>query len=207
MNEGIVATAGVIEGLLGAGADIETIVVAALAAAVAGSISLAGARYAEAAMELDADELIIEEHERQLALSPGEELDELTEHYVEEGLTPELARQVAEHLSRHDALAAHVEAGYGIDLDEPPRRPIITAALTGTASAVGSVVVLLTAILTPSEWRIPSSFIAVAVSLALTSIVLARWGQVPVARTILRTVTIGVTAMLVTLVIGSWFDL
>lgn len=207
MNEGIVATAGVIEGLLGAGAETETIVVAALAAGVAGAISLAGARYAESAMERDAEELLIDEHERQLALSPDEELAELAAHYEAEGLTAELAREVAAQLSQRDALAAHVEAEHGIDLDEPPTRPIVTATLTGTASAIGSIVVLLTALLAPSHWRIPSSFVAVAASLALTSVVLARWGQVPVARTLLRTVVIGVTAMVVTLVIGSWFDL
>ena len=109
MNEGIVATAGVIEGLLGAGADTETIVVAALAAAIAGAISLAGARYSEAAMELDAEMLLIEEHRRQLARSPAEELAELTAHYEEVGLTPEdhptdlpisvLVGRLADHIS------------------------------------------------------------------------------------------------------------
>ena len=207
MNEGIVATAGVIEGLLGAGADTETIVVATLAATVAGAISLGGARFAEAAMEPDAEALLIDEHARQLALSPDEELAELAAHYEAEGLTADLAHQVAEQLSQRDALAAHVDAEHGIDLDERGPRPIVTALLTGSASAIGSVFVLLVAILTPSEWRIASSLLAVSVSLAGTSIVLARWGQVPVARTILRTVVVGLIAMLATLLIGSWFDL
>jgi VIT1/CCC1 family predicted Fe2+/Mn2+ transporter len=207
MNEGIVATAGVIEGFLGAGADTETVVVAALAATVAGSISLAGARYAESTYEHDAEELLIEEHQRQLARSPAEELVELAAHYREQGLSRELAQQVAEQLSGRDALAAHVDAEHGIDLRETRSRPIVTAARTGVASAIGSVVVLLTAILTPSDWRVPSSFLAVALSLGLTSVVLARWGQVPVGRTVIRTVLIGMIAMLVTFAIGSWFDL
>ena len=49
--------------------------------------------------------------------------------------------------------------------------------------------------------------IAVALSLGLTSLALARWGQVPVARTIVRNVGVGVTAMFVSLAIGSLFDL
>jgi VIT1/CCC1 family predicted Fe2+/Mn2+ transporter len=128
-------------------------------------------------------------------------------HYHDQWLSRELAQQVAEQLSGRDALAAHIDAEHGIDLHESRSRPIAIAARTGVACAIGSVVVLLTAILTPSHWRIPSSFLAVALSLGLTSVVLARRGQVPVGRTVIRTVLIGMTAMLVTFAIGSWFEL
>ena len=53
-NDGIIASAGIIEGLLGAGASSTILLVASLAAMVGGGLALGGMRYAEAADERDA---------------------------------------------------------------------------------------------------------------------------------------------------------
>ena len=46
-----------------------------------------------------------------------------------------------------------------------------------------------------------------ALSLSLTSVVVARWGNLPLLRTMVRTVGVGVAAMLITFAIGSVIDL
>ena len=115
-NDGIIAVAGIGEGFVGAGASQSAALLAVLAATIAGSIALAGAKYSEAANERDAELAVIEEEARQLALSPTEELAELTEIYERKGLPTELAAQVAAELSRHNPLAAHADAEHGIDL-------------------------------------------------------------------------------------------
>jgi VIT1/CCC1 family predicted Fe2+/Mn2+ transporter len=206
-NDGIVATAGIVEGFIGAGADSQTIAVAAFAAMIAGAISIGTAKYTEGAVERDAFLAAVEEERRQLSLSPEEELNELAGIYEGKGLSPDLARQVAVELSRRDALAAHMDEELDIDPEDLVTSPIVAASASAVAFAAGSLIVLLTVWLTPSGWRIPSTFVAVAISLAITSVFLSRWGNVPVARTILRTVGIGVTAMVITLAIGSQFDL
>ena len=53
-TDGIIATAGIVEGLAGAGATGFTMVVAAFAAMVAGGVALAGANYTEASLESEA---------------------------------------------------------------------------------------------------------------------------------------------------------
>jgi len=55
VNDGVIATAGVVEGLLAAGASVTTIVVAALGAMVGGGVALGGMKYTEAADERDAE--------------------------------------------------------------------------------------------------------------------------------------------------------
>ena len=130
-NDGIIATAGIVEGFVGAGARGSTIVIAAFAAMVSGGIALGGAKYSEEAAERDAERALVEEERRQLAMLPDEELAELAEHYRRRGLSPELAAQVAEELSAHDALAAHVVAEHGIDLAAPRPGPVIVAAGIG----------------------------------------------------------------------------
>jgi len=70
VNDGIIVTAGVVEGLAGAGASAKTILIAGLSAIVGGGIALGGAKYGEEAAELDARLAILEE-EHGLTLRPG----------------------------------------------------------------------------------------------------------------------------------------
>ena len=204
-NDGIMATAGIVEGFIGAGAATETILVAAIAAMVAGAIAMGSAKYAEAAIERDATNELIAEERRQLSLSPEEELAELAAIYERRGLSPELARTVAAELSAHDALAAHAEAEHDIALDEAPISPLIVAVSAAGAFAIGSLIVLLSVVIAWSTW-LPTTFFAVALSLSLTSVVVARWGNLPLWRTMARTVGVGVAAMLITFAIGSLID-
>jgi VIT1/CCC1 family predicted Fe2+/Mn2+ transporter len=69
-NDGIIATAGIVEGFSGAGAGLTTLLVAAISALIAGAISGAGAKYTEAAAERDAQQTMIAEERRQLTLIP-----------------------------------------------------------------------------------------------------------------------------------------
>jgi len=206
-NDGIMAVAGIAEGFIGAGASTSATLIAVLAGAVAGSIALSGAKFTEAAIERDARQVELDEVRRQLDLSPDEELRELVALYEAQGVSPDLAQQVATELSSPDALTARADAEHGIEPRQRPLRPIVAAALAGVAFAVGALIVVATILSTPRSARLPTTFFAVAFSLALTSLVLARWGQLPVGRTIVRNVGVGVAAMFASLAIGSLFDL
>lgn len=204
-NDGIVATAGLVEGLLGAGASSTSTRIAAGAGLIAGSLALGGARFSEEAVESDAQTELIEEERRQLALSPAQELAELAELYEAKGLPPELALQVATELTTQNALAAHVSTEYGISLDRPSN-PWKEAASAALAFAVGSAIVLLIVVAMPRRSMGISTALAVALALCVTSFIAARLGGVPVLRTVLRTVSIGVIAMLITFAVGTLFD-
>ncbi len=206
-NDGIIAVAGIGEGLVGAGASATAVVVAVVAAAIAGSIALSGAKFAEAANERDAQQALIDEEARQLALSPEEELAELTAIYEAKGLSAELAEQVAAELSRDNALAAHAEAEHGIDLGGPTIRPVVIAVSAGLAFITGALSVIATIVFTPDEWRTIAVLVTAAVSLCVTSAIAGRWGHVPMARTAVRSVAVGLSALLLSLAVGSLFDL
>jgi VIT1/CCC1 family predicted Fe2+/Mn2+ transporter len=138
--------------------------------------------------------------------SPDRELDELTAFYEAKGLAPSLARVVAVELTKADALAAHAEEEHGIEVDEARPAPLVAAIASGLVFALGAMVVVVTAVLTPSSWRVPTTFIAVTIALVLTSVVVARWGEVPLGRTLARNVIVGVTAMAVSFAIGSLLE-
>ena len=60
-------------------------------------------------------------------------------------------------------------------------------------------------LLAPDSWRVAVTFVAVIVSLVITSLIAARAGGTHVVRTLVRTVLIGTVAMLLTLTVGSLF--
>jgi VIT1/CCC1 family predicted Fe2+/Mn2+ transporter len=202
-NDGIIATAGIVEGFAGAGATGRTIVIAAFFAMLAGGISLAGAKYAEAAAELEARLAVIDQERHQLEISPQEELDELVALYEAKGLSTPLAEQVALELTAKDPLAAHVEAEHGLGLEQGS--PLATAVPAGLAFAAGSSVPLFIVLVAPDAWRVAATFTAVLASLALTSLILARSSQTNVARILTRTLMIGTSAMLLSLAGGHLF--
>jgi vacuolar iron transporter family protein len=202
-NDGIVAIAGVVEGVLGAGLGSRAAATAVLVATIAGAIGLGGSKYTEMAAERDARDKLLDEERDQLLRSPDQELDELAALYEEKGLAPALARAVAVELSATDALAAHAEEEHGIEVDEPEPPPLVDAIASGLAFMLGALAVVTTVAVTPSDWRVPITLVAVTIGLALTSAVVARWGDVPLGRTIARNVAVGLTSMAVAYAVGS----
>jgi len=202
-NDGIVAIAGVVEGVLGAGLGNRAAATAVLVATIAGAIGLGGSKYTEMAAERDARDKLLDEERDQLLRSPDQELDELAALYEEKGLAPDLARAVAVELSATDALAAHAEEEHGIEVDEPEPPPLVDAIASGLAFMLGALAVVTTVAVTPSDWRVPITLVAVTIGLALTSAVVARWGDVPLGRTIARNVAVGLTSMAVAYAVGS----
>ena len=152
---------------------------------IAGTIALAGAKYAEAAGDRDADLAVMDEERRQLALSPEEELVELVEHYRAEGLSDELADRVASELTAKDALGAHLRAEHGLSEAEITR-PAPVALLAGLCFAVGSAVPLAAILLSPTGANALWTLVVVSVALVITSVIAARSGRVGVVRTVAR---------------------
>jgi VIT1/CCC1 family predicted Fe2+/Mn2+ transporter len=207
VNDGVIATAGVVEGLLAAGATITTIVVAALSAMLGGGVALGGMKYSEAADERDAELAVLAEERRLHELQPEEELAELAALYEDKGVSPALARQVAEELSTKDALLHHAEVEHGITLSDDSPTPAGTALLAGLGFMVGAAVPLVVSMVAPAAWRIPLTVFAVVATLCVTATVVARLGGLSIGRTVLRTVLIGVLTMSLTFAGGLLFDL
>src|SRR5262245_62488631 len=113
-NDGIIATAGILEGFSGAGASHATLVTAATSATIAGMLSAGGSEWAEVAAEREAHLSAAEEEAAELVRQPDVEFAELVAYYEAKGLGPELAHEVAGQLMARDALNAQLESEHGI---------------------------------------------------------------------------------------------
>ena len=201
-NDGIVSTAGLVMGVAGATSDRTTILVAGIAGLVAGALSMAAGEYVSVSTQSDSERALLDKERRELVDEPAEELAELAGLYVAKGLSEDLAREVAEALTAHDALGAHAEAELGIDPDDLTN-PWTAAWASMVSFTVGALLPLLTIVLTPPGGRVVVTVVAVLVALALTGWASARLGFGAPRKAVLRNVAGGLLAMAVTYGIGT----
>ena len=201
-NDGIVSIASLVVGVAGVTTATPALLTAGIAGLVGGAISMALGEYVSVSSQRDTERALIAKETRELAELPDEELEELTDMYRRRGLTDATARQVATELTQHDALSAHLEVELGInqhDLVNPWHAAISSA----IAFTLGAILPLLAILLPPPEWRIPITFTAVLIALAITGAVSAQLGGAAKSRAILRLVVGGGLALVVTWLIGT----
>lgn len=201
-NDGIVSVAAVVVGVAGATSAIAPIITAGAAAVVGGAISMALGEYVSVASARDSQTALIAKERRELAEMPEQELAELASIYQAKGLTPETAQKVAEELTAHDALGAHLEAELHIDENEV-LKPWQAAVASGVAFLAGAVLPMLAILLPPPELRIPITFVATLVALGITGALGAILGKSHWLRPTLRVLIGGALALAVTFGIGA----
>ncbi|ALX66015.1 VIT1/CCC1 transporter family protein [Microbacterium sp. XT11] len=201
-NDGIVSVASLVVGVAGATTDNAALLTAGIAGLVGGAISMALGEYVSVSSQRDSERSLIAKEREELRTMPEAELAELTALYRERGLTDETARKVAEELTAHDALSAHLEVELGIDQDDLVN-PWHAAISSAVAFTLGALLPLIAILLPPPEWRVPVTFVAVLVALAATGAISARIGGSPVIRASVRLVIGGALALFATWLIGT----
>ncbi|MFI8978337.1 VIT family protein [Nocardia asteroides] len=204
-NDGIVSTAGLVVGVAATTNNTHTILTAGVAGLVAGAISMAAGEYVSVSTQRDSEEALLAKERRELADDPAAELAELTQIYQAKGLSTATARTVAEELTAHDAFTAHAEAELKLDPDELTN-PWAAAVSSAIAFTCGALLPLLAIVIPPAQWRVPVTFAAVLIALALTGSLSARLGRSRRGRAVLRVVIGGALAMAITYVIGMLTD-
>lgn len=203
-NDGIVSTASLVLGVAAAHATRGNILVAGVAGLVAGAMSMAAGEYVSVHSQTDTERADLERERKELASDPAGELEELTGIYVERGLDPELAMQVAEQLTARDALVAHARDELGIS-KTGTARPIQAALASAASFAAGAALPLLAAA-SSSESRI--IFVVAISSLAFLTLlggVAAQAGGARILPGAVRVTFWGALAMAVTAGVGTLF--
>jgi len=200
-NDGIVSVSAIAVGVAGATPQLEPILTASVAGLVGGAISMALGEYVSVSSQRDSERALIAKEEAELATMPHEELAELTKLYQDKGLSPQTARQVAEELTASDALAAHLDAELNIDQQDivSPWRAAYASAI---AFVIGGLLPILAIIAFPAAMRVPATFAAVLLALAITGATGGYLGGSPLLRPTVRVVVGGAIALATTFLIG-----
>ncbi len=203
-NDGIVTTASLVLGVAASHASHESIVVAGVAALVAGVMSMAAGEYVSVHSQADSEKAEIDREREELQSDSEGEHRELAAIYMRRGLDPPLARQVAEQLMAHDALAAHARDELGIT-KTLRARPLQAAMASGASFAAGGAMPLMATAWTPDALLLPVVGGSSLIFLAIAGVLSARAGGAPVVPGTLRVTLWGALAMAATTAVGALF--
>ena len=154
--------------------------------------------------QADTERADLERERGELATNRPAEQEELAAIYVERGLSPALAQQVAREFMAKDALAAHGRDELGIvaALRARPVQAALTSALT---FAVGAALPLLVVLVTPDARLVPAVAGASLLCLGGLGWLAARTGGARPLVGAVRVVVWGAIAMGLTAGIGALF--
>lgn len=203
-NDGLLSTAGLLVGVASASAGRSVLAATGAAAIVAGAASMAVGEFSSVSSQRDAEHADLAVEADELASMPGAELAELTAIYEHRGLPHELAHQVADTLTEHDALATHARDELGLDPDRLSR-PMEASVTSAISFAIGALFPLAVVLLTAGGWRVPLVIVSTLVGLAGLGALGARLGGAPPARPALRVLVGGAGALFASWVIGTLF--
>lgn len=203
-NDGILSTAGLVVGVASAHTSKKAVLLAGIAALIAGALSMAAGEYVSVRSQADTEQADRELERRELAGDPHGEHEELVNIYIGRGLERELARKVADQLTAHDALGAHLRDELGLS-DTLRARPLQAALTSALTFAGGAALPLIAALAAPAP-----HVAAIVATVALSSLAilgaLAAWaGGAPAVTGSLRVVFFGALAMIVTAAVGQLF--
>jgi VIT1/CCC1 family predicted Fe2+/Mn2+ transporter len=203
-DDAIVSVSSIMIGVAASAASKQAILLAGVAGLVAGAMSMAVGEYVSVSAQRDAERADVERETQELRGQPRAELEELALIYVNRGLDQELAMKVAEQLSQHDRLGAHLRDELGID-PALLARPLQAAWISAASFASFAVVPILALLVAPAPSRIPAIAALSLMSLAALGAFGGHLGGAPLGRAVLRVVIGGALAMAVTAAIGRLF--
>lgn len=203
-NDGILSTTSLAIGIAAASDSRNPIVLAALAGVVAGALSMAAGEYVSVSSQSDIETSDLEREKKELEEMPEAELAELTNIYINRGLTPELAHEVAVQLTAHNALEAHARDELGIN-DITQAKPFQAAAASACAFIVGGMLPLMVAIFAPIKYMEILQYGFAIVFLAVSGALAAGAGGSNKIKSILRICLWGTVAMCASALVGYLF--
>lgn len=203
-NDGIVSTASLIVGVAAAHTSQSDVLVAGIAGLVAGAMSMAAGEYVSVSSQADTEEADLSRERRELEIDEGFEREELASIYINRGLDPSLAKEVAEQLMAHDALGAHARDELGIS-ENLSARPVQAAIASAGTFAVGAALPLLTVLVTPESKLVVVVSGVSLLFLAALGVLAARAGGAPIMKSAVRVAFWGAIAMGLTAVVGALF--
>jgi VIT1/CCC1 family predicted Fe2+/Mn2+ transporter len=203
-NDGIVSTTSLILGVAASGSDKRAIMVAGVAGLVAGAMSMAAGEYVSVSSQSDTEEADLQRERWELERQDASERAELANIYVNRGLEPALANQVADQLMAHDALGAHARDELGIS-ETQRANPLQAAFASAGAFSVGAVMPLAVAYFIPASIFTATIAVTSLAFLAVLGATAARTGGAPAFSGAFRVTFWGALAMAITYGVGMLF--
>lgn len=203
-NDGIISISSLAIGMATASTTRDPILLATVAGLVAGALSMAAGEYVSVSSQTDIEKADIKREKEELKNMPEAELKILAEIYEKRGLKKETALQVAEELTKADALGSHIRDELGIN-EISQANPIQAAFASGASFTVGGLLPLLVTIFAPVKTMEYFLYGFTILSLILLGAVSAKTGGSSIGKAVIRIVIWGTIAMGLSAFVGYIF--
>ena len=178
-QDGLVSTLAVVSTVSGATNERYPVLIAGVAAGLAGIFSMAAGEYLSSKSQREISLAQIATERENVADRPDEVQVELAHILEEDGLPSDEASAVAEVIGRHREVLLNTKVlrQYGVAVEEAGGSPLQGAAVMGAAFALGALAPILPYLLLPFDIAIYVSVIATAGVLFAIGVVKTRWTQ------------------------------
>lgn len=200
-NDGIVSTASLVLGVASAKPEPSAILLAGVAGLVAGAMSMATGEYVSVSSQSDTENAALAQEKKELETDYQGEVQELTSLYMQRGLEPAIARQVAEQLMKKDALDAHAREELGLTATNSAR-PLQAALFSAGSFSAGAALPLIVAWLAPAALVSFFIILSTLLSLAVLGYISSAVSKANPVRAIIRITLWSTMAMVLSMGIG-----
>lgn len=203
-NDGIISVSSLVIGMASAGSN--QILITGIAGLVSGAMSMAAGEYVSVSSQSDLENSDLMRESEELKKTPELELQELADIYIERGVEPNLASQVAKQMMKKNALATHAREELGIS-ELTTAKPLQAALASAASFSFGAILPILTIFYIPRDiFALICSVFCIGL-LGTLGAFAAHIGGAPIIKPALRIMFWGAAAMSFTALIGSFFDL
>lgn len=200
-NDGLISTASLLMSLAAAEPNHQTLLITGIAALVSGAVSMAAGEYVSVSSQRDTETADLRKELDSLTRYPEIELAELTDIYRQRGLNQTLAQQVAEALTKHNALEAHAREEIGIT-EVSKANPLQAAMASAFSFACGALLPVLLSLLSSTVWLMSTLAVTTVLGLGILGCISAHLGGAPKRPAVIRIIILGALALAFTSLIG-----
>lgn len=202
--DGLLVPVGVVSAVAGGTGSTNAVIIAGLAEAFAGALSMGAGEFISGRSEAQVQKTEVEKELREIRENPAFELGEMAQLFRHEGVSAEDATTMANLLVKYPN-AYHktmVEKELGLQVDPDTVR--IPEALTmGVSYIIGSVFPLVAYFFLPIPVALPVSLVLTVLALVIVGVIKGRLANINLVRSALEVVVVGAASALGGYLLGN----
>ncbi len=203
--DGLLVPLGVVSGVAGGTGSVKAVIVAGLAEAFAGALSMGVGEFLAGRAEAQVQLAEVAVELAQVRERPEYEVEELVVLLEHDGVNSEDARMIAERLARSPEAFAKtmVEKELGLEV-APETVRISEGVIMGASYMVASIVPLIAYFFLPIETAFPTSLVLTVITLAVIGLVRGNLAKISLLKSALEVVVVGAVSGLGGYLLGVW---
>ena len=202
--DGLLVPVGVVSAVAGGTGSTNAVIIAGLAEAFAGALSMGAGEFISGRSEAQVQKTEVEKELREIRENPEFELDEMVQLLRHEGVGAEDATAMANLLAKYPN-AYHktmVEKELGLQVDPDTVR--VPEALTmGVSYIIGSIFPLIAYFFLPIPVALPISLVLTVLALVIVGVIKGRLANINLVRSALEVVVVGTASALGGYLLGN----